>query len=997
MQGNFDMATAYVITAEADVPFVKGRILINLPMNGYHHWLSRMHFEEGELESFGIAGTIDQCDVILVVLSPSILQSPAAIHELEVALADDLMLIVVQSVALEEEAKALLPDQLWNIQAIDFSIDQEAGEESQRTLVSLLPPVDVGLESDVFKQAELIEWNSDLFSAALEQATTRHDFSKMRSLVAAFTTHLNLSAGVYSSEHASKDLHVLRQQREFELMCRYAEAVQAAGVTKDTVQRLFAQALIETEQYDAALSVLQSIINKPDSSHEEIFEAQGLIGRTYKQRYVNDPGSDEAEECLKRAIEAYENAYLEDQKNFWHGVNAASCMVRAERNGIRVTEPLRPQEIAAQIIEYLDQPSGVWGCASLVEALLVMARYDEADRALDAYINHPNMTAFEVSSTFRQFDQVLQLERHPKGEKILGRLRHAMERYRAGNVQFEPFPSKLDGAESVSEAVDLKSLVIRVNESDWEPHNIDDLIIHSRLGNIITARGSVQSIRHLLEDLSVISVEESRPVGRTECNDSMPFVKATGEYTGVEGTFTETGDKALIAIIDDGIDIFHKAFLDAKGKSRIIGVWDQVDNSGKRPSGFDYGTFHDEASIAKYIKSGVSPPGLRRHGAMHGTHVASIAGGRGVGQFKGGVAPDAKLLIIASAHDGPIGYSRSHIEALDFIDQQAKKLNMPVVVNVSQGMNAGAHDGKSSLEAAFDAFSGSGRKRGRVVVKSAGNERQNAGHAWVTLPPNSIESLRWRPANRKGYTERIELWWKSEDDIQFRLRDPAKNWTDWVGTESPECKGTFPDGGGYELSFTKYHVDNGDSYLLIELGNYTDDAIHGNWMLEMRSGEIFQGGKIHCWIERNFGIATRFLDHLNEDVTLSIPGTAQSVIAVGAVKAAFPLRVGEFSSYGPTRDCQKKPLVCAPGVEVHGAKAGTEEDVVKMSGTSMAAPHVAGAIALALSRTTKLRKVYGSNQIAAILRRTTQNYSGRWDRGQGYGVVDVAAFLARFG
>ena len=48
---------------------------------------------------------------------------------------------------------------------------------------------------------------------------------------------------------------------------------------------------------------------------------------------------------------------------------------------------------------------------------------------------------------------------------------------------------------------------------------------------------------------------------------------------------------------------------------------------------------------------------------------------------------------------------------------------MPVVVNVSQGMNAGAHDGKSMLEVAFDEFSKGGRQRGRVIVKSAGNER----------------------------------------------------------------------------------------------------------------------------------------------------------------------------------------------------------------------------------------------------------------------------------
>ena len=40
-----------------------------------------------------------------------------------------------------------------------------------------------------------------------------------------------------------------------------------------------------------------------------------------------------------------------------------------------------------------------------------------------------------------------------------------------------------------------------------------------------------------------------------------------------------------------------------------------------------------------------------------------------------------------------------------FIEAFAAQLKLPVVVNVSQRMNAGAHDGKSSLEVAFDAFS----------------------------------------------------------------------------------------------------------------------------------------------------------------------------------------------------------------------------------------------------------------------------------------------------
>lgn len=184
--------------------------------------------------------------------------------------------------------------------------------------------------------------------------------------------------------------------------------------------------------------------------------------------------------------------------------------------------------------------------------------------------------------------------------------------------------------------------------------------------------------------------------------------------------------------------------------------------------------------------------------------------------------------------------------------------------------------------------------------------------------------------------------------------------------------------------------------MLIELGDLTMPAATGEWLLEIRSGTVPEGGEIHCWIERSQGVPSSFVNHADEEMTLSIPGTASSVIAVGAVDASRPLQVGAFSSYGPTRDGQKKPIVCAPGVNVRAAEGGTDDGAFADSGTSMAAPHVTGAIALLLSRTAKSGKIPSGNQIVSALRQKTQNYNGRWDRGQGYGIIDVGALLAAF-
>jgi endonuclease G len=995
------MATVYVIHAEGDAPFVKQRVLRRLPSNGYDCWLARHHFAYDKPEGRRIAQAMDQSLAILIVLSPAILGSPTSSEEIEIALAGQRTLIVVQIAALDKQDAERLPARLWALPKVDLAVEEE--EEAVRLLAGLLPPVESEAETMTPKDAERIEWNEEIFTAALARATKRHDHARAESLVAVIAGHLVHRPYAYPPKHAAADLHLLRQAREFEVMRRYGEAVIASGTRQAKVRRLFAQALIETREYDRALEVLQSIIDDTDTSEGEVFEAQGLMGRNFKQRYVDAPDAAGSAELLRRAIAAYEAAYVENQNNFWHGVNAASCILRAERDGIDAAPRGRAHEIARQIaaeLERLSQagPLEVWDCASRVEALLALGQYDEAEGALEVYINHPQMEAFEVSSTFRQYDQVLELGRNPRGKLILDRLRGVMERYRAGGVAAGPAPASSKASESVPGAVRTRPLVIRLNDPDWDLTGVTDLVVQTRLGLIVTARGSDTSVRELVANPAAVgSVEESRPAGNIECERSVPFIKIAAEYANVAGPYKETGDGALIAIIDDGIDVLHEAFRDASGKSRIVGIWDQNAVGGTPPQGFSYGTFHDAAAIAGYLETGVVPPGLGRNNGGHGTHVASIACGRAVGDFAGGVAPDAKLLFVVSGGSGPIGYSQSHIEAIAFIDAFARKLKLPVVVNLSQGMNAGAHDGKSSLEAAFDAFSESGRRPGRVIVKSAGNERAKGGHAKVILSPDSLERLNWRRAPGADFTERIELWWSSADEIEFRLRDPFANWSDWVVTAAPVCTGTFLKGGPFRLHFQKRHVDNGDSLLLIELGDATAAAAGiGDWQLEMRSGVVPEGGEVHCWIERGQGVPSSFLNHANEEMTLSIPGTAASVIAVGAVDASRPIQVGAFSSYGPTRTGDKQPLVCAPGVKVHAAEGGTEDSVYASSGTSMAAPHVAGAIALVLSRAAKAGKVLGGNQLASALRQKTQNYNGRWNPGQGYGVIDVTAFLAAF-
>jgi serine protease AprX len=127
-------------------------------------------------------------------------------------------------------------------------------------------------------------------------------------------------------------------------------------------------------------------------------------------------------------------------------------------------------------------------------------------------------------------------------------------------------------------------------------------------------------------------------------------------------------------------------------------------------------------------------------------------------------------------------------------------------------------------------------------------------------------------------------------------------------------------------------------------------------------------------------------------IALSItdPANAAAAISVGSVHKAQPHSYGVsyFSSKGPTGDGRLKPDLVAPGEKVVSCSIHLDKgyEYEERSGTSMAAPHVSGAIAAFLSMHTEFRG--DPEKIKEIFLKTAVDL-GRAPAFQGAGVVDL--------
>ena len=181
----------------------------------------------------------------------------------------------------------------------------------------------------------------------------------------------------------------------------------------------------------------------------------------------------------------------------------------------------------------------------------------------------------------------------------------------------------------------------------------------------------------------------------------------------------------------------------------------------------------------------------------------------------------------------------------------------------------------------------------------------------------------------------------------------------------------------------KYHI----RILNISVGTPIDRELDENSRLVQAVNEVWDNDIIVVVAAGNNGPIPQ---------SIGAPGNSRKVITVGACDDNDFVeldgnRIKDYSSRGPTKECIIKPDIVAPGsniVSCNGIKSGKNNMYSIKSGTSMATPIVAGAVALLLSKYPDMN----GRDVKVRLKNSTDDM-GLPINQQGWGCLNVKKLL----
>lgn len=561
--------------------------------------------------------------------------------------------------------------------------------------------------------------------------------------------------------------------------------------------------------------------------------------------------------------------------------------------------------------------------------------------------------------------------------------------------------------------------------------------VRDRRGDIFIADIPLAGINSLAAARAVSRIEASLPA-RPTTDTTAVITSADIASAGISLPQAFTGKGVVLGIMDVGFDLTHPTFYTSDLASYRVGAfWDQLDRDTVG-SGFPVGRDYRgaEAVLAKQCSADAA-----LH--SHGTHTLGIAAGSGAGSRYRGIAFDSEICAVSNAvtsdivliDSADIYKYTSATDALGFkyLFDYADSRGMPCVASFSEGYHPG-FDSEDSLYCEYlDRICGPGH----IIVTSAGNEslyikhlpkpayRPSAG----TFVACGDRRASFRATSDGPFGISIVAFGASRDTVSFGSSSCIE---DSVTT----FHGVFPSTGQtVDIEVLRYHstVYAGDTVYYITVNSSVPigsdvptavivDGGRADVSLDAVAGAMFING------QADPALADAVAGH-----NILAPGCFPRLITVGAAmhRPGFGNYLGEwvftnaeglspgeraaYSSMGPLPDGTVKPDVVAPGNNVissyssfyieQNPDASDINSCVEFfdfrgrryawaadTGTSMAAPVVAGAVALWLQAVPTLTP----EDVMEVIKATSHRRNGLADypnNEYGYGEINVHAGL----
>ena len=480
----------------------------------------------------------------------------------------------------------------------------------------------------------------------------------------------------------------------------------------------------------------------------------------------------------------------------------------------------------------------------------------------------------------------------------------------------------------------------------------------AQFGDIITCRVNRKYLLNVYNSPDTFSVKAARLIpaplkeGMDEEGPQLPNAPSRLINTAY------SGKGVYFAAVDWGFDFAHANLRKPDGTTRFAFIWDQ--NGIYDGNKYGYGCIYTEEEINEALRSDTPYQTLGYHpgkgdllgAGMHGTHVVDIAAGTHI-TGEGGIAPGTTFIGVelgsnlVNGSDLALGDSVRLVEGLDFIHTVTKDTRKPCVINMSLGSHGDSHTGRSLVELAFDNFLS--QNTGYALVQSVGNYFRSNCHIHHTLEQGQSYLMEWNIPRRNRAPNEVEIWYAGSDEYAVNLTAPDGELVAEVKPFEDIQILYRGDPVGYIFQRSK-EPNTGLNHIDIILDV---TILTGKWIIELKGNKIINGS-FHGYCERNDASQAKFSPHQSTPYTTTgSVCNSTNTITVGAYNHRdVQQAVVSFSSSGPTAFGQPKPDLLAPGYKITAACSAppsaytATNGVTIKSGSSMAAPHVSGAIAL---------------------------------------------------